>query len=111
MAEKRVSAKLRQRVEERARGCCEYCPSQKRFATHSLSVEHIIPRVRGGETALANLAYCCQGCNSYKYDKTEGIDPLNGLSVPLFHPRQQRWSDHFVWTSQFTIIQGLTPTG
>ena len=70
MPEKRVTAEQRQAVLERARGCCEYCKSQVRFATQSFSIEHIIPRHAGGETTLDNLALACQGCNNHKYTKT-----------------------------------------
>ena len=31
--------------------------------------------------------------------------------VPLFHPRRQRWRDHFAWDDTFTRIVGLTPAG
>ena len=31
--------------------------------------------------------------------------------MPLFHPREQRWEEHFTWNSDFTLIIGLTPTG
>ena len=64
----------------------------------------------GGAT-LDNLALSCQGCNSHKYDKTEGRDPVSQKIVPLFHPRQQRWSDHFTWNEDFTFMIGLTSTG
>jgi hypothetical protein len=111
MPEKRIPTKLRRLIEERARGCCEYCCSQDRFATHPFSVEHIRARVRGGKNTVGNLAYACQGCNNSKYDKVEGEDPLTGENAPLFHPRQDVWREHFIWTKQFTIIQGLTPTG
>jgi hypothetical protein len=30
--------------------------------------------------------------------------------VPLFHPRRDRWSDHFRWTRDCRI-RGRTPTG
>jgi hypothetical protein len=33
------------------------------------------------------------------------------LIVPLFHPRRDRWGDHFAWNADFTRIVGLTPTG
>jgi hypothetical protein len=29
----------------------------------------------------------------------------------LFHPRQQRWSDHFTRNEGATLIIGLSPTG
>jgi len=71
MREVRLTAELRQRVTDRAHGCCEYCWSQARYATQAFSVEHILARARGGTTALENLALACQGCNNHKYDKTE----------------------------------------
>lgn len=86
-----VSQALRATVAERARGCCEYCRSQERFTTQAFSVEHVIPRVRGGETVADNLALSCQGCNNHKYNKVEGVDPVSGATVPLFHPRRDRW--------------------
>jgi hypothetical protein len=111
MPEKRVTAEQRQAVLERAHGCCEYCKSQARFATQSFSIEHIIPRQSGGETTLDNLALACQGCNNHKYTKTEARDPVSDNVVPLYHPRQQRWHDHFAWNDDFTLVIGLTPIG
>ncbi len=95
----------------RACGCCEYCRSQERFSTQTLSIEHIQPRSQGGRTIPANLALACQGCNNHKYNKMRGIDPATGELVPLYHPRKHRWSDHFAWNEDRTLILGLTPTG
>lgn len=92
-------------------GCCEYCRSQVRFAMQSFSVEHIVPRSQGGETTHDNLALACQGCNNHKYNKIEARDPITGDFVSLFHPRKQRWRDHFSWNGDFTLIIGLTPVG
>lgn len=111
MPESRVTAQQKKAVAERANRCCEYCRSQVRFAIQPFSIEHIIPRSAGGETALDNLALSCQGCNNHKYNKTEGRDPVSGDTVPLYHPRKQRWSNHFAWNDDFTLIIGLTPTG
>ncbi|MCB9108912.1 MAG: HNH endonuclease [Anaerolineales bacterium] len=111
MLEPRVTARQRQAVMERARGCCEYCCSQMRFATQSFSVEHIKPRSQSGKTRLDNLALACQGCNSHKYTKTEGYDPVSGERVMLYHPRQQRWEDHFRWSDNFTVMVGVTAIG
>ena len=60
---------------------------------------------------MANLALACQGCNNHKYTKTEASDPVSGAMAPLFHPRRQRWRDHFTWDNTYTVIIGLTPTG
>ncbi|MEN9938483.1 MAG: hypothetical protein RLZZ387_5062 [Chloroflexota bacterium] len=111
MSDERPDAELRAQVNSRARSCCEYCRSQARFATQSFSVEHIVPRNRGGLTVLDNLALSCQGCNNHKYNKVTDRDPLTGDVVPLFHPRQHRWDDHFAWNDDYSTIVGLTPSG
>ena len=36
---------------------------------------------------------------------------VSGQVVPLFNPRTQQWSEHFVWSADKTTIQGITPTG
>ena len=111
MPEKHITSQQKYDVVERAKGCCEYCRSQVRFAMQSFSVEHIVPRSRGGKTEFENLALACQGCNNHKYTKTKGRDPVNGDVVPLYHPRLQRWRDHFAWNEDCTLIIGLTPAG
>jgi hypothetical protein len=111
MPEGRPSDQQRRIIAERAGGYCEYCHSQARFAIQPFSVEHIVPRSQGGRTVLDNLALACQGCNNHKYTKTHGRDPIGGALAPLFHPRQMQWSDHFAWSSDFSLVIGLTPTG
>jgi len=111
MPEARVTSAQRRAVFARARGCCEYCQSQARFATQSFAVEHIIPRRAGGQTVLDNLALSCLGCNGHKYAKMHARDPETGQRVPLFHPRLQKWSRHFAWSDDFTRVIGRTRTG
>ncbi len=111
MSEKHITSQQKYDVVERAKGCCEYCRSQVRFAMQSFSVEHIVPRSCGGKTEFENLALACQGCNNHKYTKTKGRDPVNGDVVPLYHPRLQRWRDHFAWNEDCALIIGLTPVG
>jgi len=111
MTAKPVSSQLRRIVTERARGCCEYCQSQEIYSTQSFSVEHITPVSKNGETTADNLALACQGCNNYKYIKTQGLDPVTIEIINLYHPRQQKWEDHFTWDDNYSKIIGLTPTG
>ncbi|MDQ2827656.1 MAG: HNH endonuclease [Chloroflexota bacterium] len=111
MPDHRISVELRQRVTERARYCCEYCRSQAKYATQAYSVEHILARARGGATTIDNLALACQGCNNHKYDKTEARDPASDQFAPLYHPRHDRWDEHFTWSADFALLIGLTPTG
>ena len=105
------AGRLKREVWHRAGGCCEYCRSQARFAMQSFSVEHIIPRSRGGEFCSDNLALACQGCNNHKYVRTEASDAVSGNTVALFHPRRHRWRDHFAWSDDAMLIIGLSPTG
>lgn len=111
MSEWRLTPRQKRTVARRAKDCCEYCQSQARFSPAPLSVEHIVPRTRGGTVESSNLALSCQGCNNRKYTSTQAIDPVTGKTVPLYHPRQHRWNDHFVWSSDSTLMVGLTPIG
>jgi hypothetical protein len=31
--------------------------------------------------------------------------------APLYHPRQQVWSEHFAWSEDYSHVIRLTPTG
>src|SRR5215475_3164448 len=101
--------KLRSLNKERAQDCCEYCICQEEYCPDSFSDEHIIPKSGGGKSTAENLARACQRCNNFKYNKTHAIDPLTQESVPLFHPREQDWHEHFAWSKDYTMMVGLTP--
>ncbi len=111
MGDPRITAQQRREVRERARGWCEYCRSQLRFAMASFAVDHIVPRSSGGATHTDNLALACSSCNAHKYNKTGAIDPVGGGIVALYHPRRDRFHEHFTWSDDFTTILGITPTG
>ena len=68
-------------------------------------------RQEAARAGLAPLARACQGCNSRKYVAIEALDPVTGETVPLYHPRRDRWLEHFAWNEDDTLIIGLTPTG
>jgi hypothetical protein len=106
-----ITAHDRKMVAERAGYCCEYCRSQLKFSADSFSVEHVVPRSRGGSDDLSNLALSCQRCNNAKFVSTEAVDPLTGAAVILFNPRQHDWPEHFAWSNDFVLILGLTPSG
>jgi hypothetical protein len=85
------------RVRRRAQGRCEYCRMSQSLQGATFHVEHIVPRSRGGTTTDENLALACPGCNLRKADRIATVDPLTNSEVPLFHPRRDRWADHFEW--------------
>jgi len=49
---------------KRATGICFYC--QRRFLPSELTMDHLIPLVRGGKSIKGNLVPACQECNSKK---------------------------------------------
>jgi hypothetical protein len=111
MSERRIPAEVRRFVIERARECCEYYLNQADYSIDSFAVEHILARVRGGTSTPDNLALACQGCNNHKYDRATALDPLSKQQAPLYHPRRDRWEEHFAWSDDLTLLIGLTPTG
>lgn len=90
---------------------CAYCHSPERLLGMPLEVDHIIPEALGGKTEFANTCLCCRTCNSYKWQRTHARDPHTGRRVRLFHPRQQRWRVHFVWSADGQHLIGRTATG
>lgn len=55
----------RKRLFKRDNFQCGYCGSQK-----NLTIDHVIPKSRGGSNGWNNLVTCCSRCNSLKGDKT-----------------------------------------
>lgn len=48
----------------RAEGICHYCG--RKFLPAELTMDHLIPLVRGGKSEKFNLVPCCKDCNSRK---------------------------------------------
>ena len=107
----RLPKAIRDLVFRRAGGRCEFCRGPAAFAHQSFSIEHIHPSSRNGKDTIRNLALACQGCNNHKYNRTKARDPVSEEDVRLFHPRRDRWQDHFAWTDDSTQILGLTAIG
>ena len=98
-------------VARRAKGRCEYCRAPEEICAYTFHVEHIIPRSRGGVDDATNGALSCWSCNSAKSNHLTGMDPGTGREEPLFHPRQQRWEEHFVLSADLLHVHGRTPVG
>ncbi len=47
---------------------CQYCG--KHFSAHQLTLDHVIPRSRGGSTSWENVVAACVRCNLRKGDRT-----------------------------------------
>ena len=46
------------------RGICHYC--QQKFPPSKLTMDHIVPLARGGESSRGNIVPSCQQCNRGK---------------------------------------------
>lgn len=98
-------------VRKRAKSLCEYCHFLEEASAAKFAIDRIVPKSIGGSDDPDNLALACQRCNGYRSNFITGIDPQTQEIIPLFNPRQQKWSDHFIWTADGLKIIGITPTG
>ena len=77
----------------------------------AMTYDHIRPRAAGGENTFENLCLACHRCNECKSDRLAVVDPVSGETVGLFNPRQQRWDEHFAWSTDGVRVEGLTAVG
>ncbi len=104
-----MNRELVRRVRERAAERCEYCRMPAMALPLPFQIDHIISGQHQGPTELSNLALACPHCNRYKGPNIAGLDPVSGQLVHLYHPRTDRWSEHFEWDGP--RIAGKTPVG
>lgn len=81
--EKAKARELRQSQwwkNQRGQGLCYYC--RERFHPHDLTMDHLVPVVRGGRSSRGNVVPCCKECNSKKryYLPVEWQEYLNRLA-------------------------------
>ena len=60
----RVLRKSRWWQQKIARGECNYCG--RRFPAGELTMDHVVPLIRGGKTTKGNVAPVCKECNTKK---------------------------------------------
>lgn len=111
MSTAHIPRSLRQEIVRDFHGRCAYCQTAIAITGARLVIDHIIAEAAGGETKRENLCAACHACNEFKGAKVAEIDPKTAQLSPLFHPREQKWSNHFRWNEDGTRIIGVTPTG
>lgn len=47
---------------------CQYC--RETLPLRALTLDHVVPRCRGGANTWENLVACCHACNNRKADRT-----------------------------------------
>lgn len=98
-------------VALRAGHRCEYCCAPEAIFNFPFEVEHIIPISREGLDSESNWALACRSCNLRKAIHLNGVDPESQAIARLFHPRHDRWVEHFRVAMESGGIEGLTPVG
>jgi len=58
----------RRNIYARDNSRCQYCG--KRYATSELSLDHVVPKSRGGRASWTNIVCCCVKCNCKKGGRT-----------------------------------------
>ena len=94
----------RRNIYARDNNRCQYCG--KRFSTTELSLDHVIPRSRGGGANWTNIVCCCVQCNVRKGGRTPKEAHLKLITPPI-KPRRspavtlQLTSDKYASWKQF----------
>lgn len=105
-----MDAATRHHVRERAEQRCEYCRLPQTAAPYlTFHIEHIHATQHVVDDSLGNLCLACPHCNFHKGTNLASLRIETREIIPLFHPRQQAWDDHFGLAGA-TII-GRTNTG
>ena len=63
---------------------CQYCGG------HADSIDHVLPRSRGGRNEWENVAAACRPCNLHKRDRTPDEANMRLMRAPRA-PREQAW--------------------
>ncbi len=104
-----IPISLRRLVIQRSGDRCEYCCLSQAGQVATFHIDHITPEVVGGSTTEDNLALACVSCSLRKGARQLIKDPATNEIVPIFHPRQQSWKEHFDWNN--VEVLGLTAIG
>lgn len=82
----RQQVKLNRRnLFARDRNRCQYCG--KRFPTHELSLDHVLPRSQGGKNTWENIVCACIRCNTRKGGRTPDQAGMK-LITPAVRPKR-----------------------
>jgi len=70
-----------------ADGVCSYC--KRKVGSKELTVDHIVPIIRGGKSTKGNVVPVCKECNNKKkymlpIEWKEYLEKLNDDLLPLF---------------------------
>jgi len=112
---KKVMQFSRRNLMRRDRMTCQYC-SGRPGAAH-LTVDHIMPKKKGGKSSWANCVISCMKCNSKKADRVPdeaGMALRMRPEMKLLYPRAPRkWTEPYEpsWSPVFKVgAEGVRPS-
>lgn len=85
-----VVSATRNTIFQRDNYCCQYCGDK--VPKNKLTVDHVIPKSRGGQKSWNNLVACCTRCNQKKANLTPSEACMELLNQPT-QPKNNLWSD------------------
>ena len=83
----------RRNIHRRDKFTCQYCGTQP--GGEELTIDHVLPRSRGGETTWTNCVLACLECNKRKADRT----PAEARMKLMKRPTKPMWSPLYSLTS------------
>lgn len=99
----------RREVFIRDRGACQYCG----HTTKELTLDHVVPRHRGGKNTWANVVAACVPCNHRKAGRTPqeaGMHLLREPGLPSanpYYPFYRYLEAHQEWRRFVPLSRGL----
>lgn len=60
---------------------CQYCT--KKLNWHSVTIDHVVPKSRGGKTSWRNCVVCCKSCNRIKGSKLPHEAEMKLIKQPV----------------------------
>lgn len=82
----------RRNIFLRDENCCQYCG--KRFGTQKLSLDHVMPKSRGGPTSWENIVCSCLDCNVRKGGRTPLEAGMKLMTMPVRPARSPSLQQH-----------------
>lgn len=76
---------------------CQYCG--RHFS--DLTLDHVMPRSRGGPTSWENVVACCKSCNAKKRDRTP--------DEARMHLLRQPYAPRFIFSSAYGVMPDIDP--
>ena len=85
---------------------CQYC--RKQLTTSNATIDHVVPRSKGGRSTFLNTVCACESCNTKKADKTlkeSGMRLIKEPIVPVINPVKAKFSKRKIEDKWKTHLQ------